>query len=90
MRLFVRGVIIGLIAAAPNGFHLDLKTFARYLVVSIEEVGHALHELEAEGILQYEQEEGDISVWASSYTEENVKQRLGFRREAIVGEGYLV
>ena len=90
MRLFVRGVIIGLIAAAPNGFHLDLKTFARYLVVSIEEVGHALHELEAEGILQYEQEEGDISVWASSYTEENVKQRLGFRREAIVGEGNLV
>ena len=31
MRLFVRGVLIGLVTAAPNGFHLDIKKFARYL-----------------------------------------------------------
>ena len=56
MRLFVRGVLIGLVTAAPNGFHLDIKKFARYLVASVEEVGETLHDLEAEGILQYEQD----------------------------------
>lgn len=87
MRIFVRGALIGLVAAAPDGFHLDLKKFSRYLVASIEDVGTALHELEAEGILLYEQEDNDISVWASSYTEENVEHRIGFRRVPSVGEG---
>ena len=87
MRLFVRGVLIGLVTAAPNGFHLDIKKFARYLVASVEEVGETLHDLEAEGILQYEQEDEAISVWASSYTEENIELRGGFRRDPSTEEG---
>jgi hypothetical protein len=87
MRLFVRGVLIGLVTAAPNGFHLDIKKFARYLVASVEEVGETLHDLEAEGILQYEQEDEAVSVWASSYTEENIEHRVGFRRDPSTEEG---
>ena len=85
MRLFVRGVLLGLVTAAPNGFHLDIKKFARYLVASVEEVGETLHE--AEGILQYEQEDEAISVWASSYTEENIEHKVGFRRDPSTEEG---
>lgn len=87
MRLFVRGVLIGLVTAAPNGFHLDIKKFARYLVSSVEEVGETLHDLEAEGILQYEQEDETISIWTSSYTEENIELRVGFRRDPSTEEG---
>ena len=84
MRIFVRGVLIGLVASAPHGFCLNIHKFSRYLVASIEEVGSTLHELEAEGILQYEQDGDHISVWSSSYTEENVERRIGFRRETFV------
>lgn len=87
MRLFVRGVLIGLVISTPHGFHFDMKKFSRYLVISTEDVGRALHELEAEGILQYERKVDDISVWACGYTEENVGKKIGFWRESSVGVG---